>query len=126
MLALGLALAVQGGAVCAPFLHAHVDADHDDHHSTPVHAHLSSHARPHLEHAGISVDEADRDDAVYLQVFVAVEASAFQLPALPHAVFATVPIIAHTPRTFVIVTHGHDPPLVDALDSRPPPLSFLS
>ena len=48
MLALGLALAVQGGAVCAPFLHAHVDADHDDHHSTSVHAHFSSHAPAHV------------------------------------------------------------------------------
>jgi hypothetical protein len=125
MLALGLALAVQGGAVCASFLHAHVDADHDDHHSTSVHAHLSSHAPAHVQHEGVSVEESDRDDAIYLQVFVAVEASVFQSPALPRAVFAAVPVIEHTPRTFVLVTHGHDPPLVHALDSRPPP-AFLS
>jgi len=125
MLALGLALAVQGGAVCAPFLHAHVDAEHDDHHSTSVHAHFSSHAPARVQHESVSVEEADRDHAIYLQVFVAVEASVFQSPALPRTVFAPVPVIEHAPRTFVLVTHGHDPPLVHALDSRPPPL-FLS
>jgi hypothetical protein len=126
LLALGLALAVPAGAVCAPFLHAHVDADHDDHHSTSVHAHFSSHAPAHVQHArfsegGVSIEDADRDHAIYLQVFVAVEASVFQSPALPRAVFAPIPVIVHTPRTFVLVTHGHDPPLVHALDSRPPP-----
>jgi hypothetical protein len=131
MLALGLVLAVQGGAVCAPFLHAHVDADHDDHHSTSVHAHFSSHAPAHVRHpdfpgGGVSVEDAARDHAIYLQVFVAVQASVFQSPALPRAVFAAVPVIERAPRTFVLVTHGHDPPLVHALDSRPPPLTFLS
>jgi hypothetical protein len=130
MLALGLALAVQGGAVYAPFLHAHVDADHDDHHSTSVHAHFSSHAPAHIQHSGlseggVSVEESDRDHAIYLQVFVAVQTSVFQPPALPRAVFAPVPVIERAPRTFVVVSHGHDPPLVHALDSRPPPL-FLS
>jgi hypothetical protein len=111
--------------VCAPFLHAHLDADHDDHHSTSVHAHFSSHAPARIAHDGVSVEEADRDHAIYLQVFVAVEASVLQTPALPRATFAVVPVIEHTPRTFALVTHGHDPPLVHALDSRPPP-SFLS
>jgi hypothetical protein len=124
-LAFGLALAVQGGAVCAPFLHAHVDADHDDHHATAVHAHFSSHAPAHVRHEGVSIEDADRDRAIYLQVFVAVEASPFQSPALPRAIFTLIPVVERAPRTFVIVTHGHDPPLVAALDSRPPPL-FLS
>jgi hypothetical protein len=125
MLAIGLALAVQGGAVCAPFLHAHLDTDHDDHHSTSVHAHVSSHAPSHIEHEGVSVEDADREQAIYLQVFVAVEASIFQSPALPRATFAPAPVIERAPRSFILVTHGHDPPLFDALDSRPPPL-FLS
>ena len=125
LIAFGLALAVQGGAVCAPFLHAHIDADHDDHHATSVHAHFSSHAPVHVQHNGASVEDADRDEAIYLQVFVAVEVTPFQAPALPRAVFAAVPIAERAPRTFVIVTHGHDPPLVNALDSRPPP-TFLS
>ena len=57
--------------------------------------------------------------------FVAVQASVVQPPAQPRAVFAPVPVIERAPRTFVVVSHGHDPPLVHALDSRPPPL-FLS
>jgi hypothetical protein len=122
VLALGLALAVQGGAVCSPFLHAHVDADHDDHHSTSLHAHVSSHVPAPVDHDGVSVEGADRDHAIYLQVFVAVEAPVFQSPALPRATFAPVPVIERAPRSFVLVTHGHDPPLVHALDSRPPPL----
>jgi len=124
-LALGMALAVQGGAMCAPFLHAHVDADHDDHHSTSVHAHLSSHAPAREAHDGVSVEDADRDHAIYLQVFVAVETSQFQTPILPRATFVLMPPVTRAPRMFAIVTHGHDPPLVAALDSRPPPL-FLS
>jgi hypothetical protein len=122
VLALGLVLAVPVGAVCAPFLHAHLDADRDDHHSTSVHAHFSPHAPAHVSHDGVSLEETDRDHAIYLQVFVAVEASVLQPPSLPRAVFAPVPLIERAPRTFVIVTHGHDPPLVHALDSRPPPL----
>jgi hypothetical protein len=130
VLAFGLVLAVQGGAVCAPFLHAHLDADHDDHHSTAVHAHVSSHAAARVQHpglptGGVSVEEAHRE-AIDLQIFVAVEATPFHPPALPRGAFATAPIVERAPRTFVIVTHGHDPPLVDALDSRPPPLTFLS
>ena len=125
VLALGLALAVQGGAVCAPFLHAHVDADHDNHQSTSVHAHFSSHAPAHVQHEGVSIEDADRDHAIYLQVFVAVEVSPFQSPDVPRATFEVTPVVERAPRTFVIVTHGHDPPLEAALDSRPPPL-FLS
>ena len=108
--------------MCAPFLHAHLDADHDDHHSTSVHAHVSSHAPSHVEHQGVSLEAADRDHPIYLQVFVAVEAAVFQTPALPRATFVAVPVTQRAPRTFVLVSHGHDPPLVDALDSRPPPL----
>ncbi len=77
-------------------------------------------------HDDVEIEETERDHAIYLQVFVAVEASVFQSPALPRAVFAPVPVIERAPRTFVLVTHGHDPPRVHALDSRPPPLTFLS
>jgi hypothetical protein len=122
LLAFGLALSVQGGAVCAPFLHAHLDADHDDHHATSVHAHFSSHAATHVQHDGVSIDETEPQSAIYLQVFVAVKPALFQPPALPRVVFAPVPVIEPAPRMPVLVSHGHDPPLVHALDSRPPPL----
>jgi hypothetical protein len=90
-----------------------------------VHAHVSSHAPTPVAHDGVSVEDADRDHAIYLQVFVAVETSQFQTPVLPRATFTLAPLITGAPRIFAIVTHGHDPPLVAALDSRPPPL-FLS
>jgi hypothetical protein len=127
---LALALAVIGGAVCAPFLHAHTDdasapRRDDDHHSTSVHAHFSSHAPAPVQHEGVSVEESERDHAIYLQAFVAVEAVVFQSPDLPRVTFALIPTLERAPRVPVIVTHGHDPPLVSALDSRPPPL-FLS
>jgi hypothetical protein len=115
-----LALAVQGGAICTPLVHAHADTDHDDHRSTLVHAHWSSHARAPVAHDGSSVESTDRDP-IYLQVFVAVETATFQVPLLPRATFTLTPLGTRVPRRIAIVTHGHDPPLVAALDSRPPP-----
>jgi hypothetical protein len=127
VLAMSLAVALQAGALSAPFVHAHVD-DHDEHHATSVHAHVAGHARSHHDHDdhdGITVADTDHDRAVYLQVFVAVEAPPFQTPDLPRASFGLTPVLDRAPRIYAIVTHGHDPPLVNALDSRPPPL-FLS
>ena len=107
--------------MCTPFLHAHVDADHDDHQSASVHAHFSSHAPGHLKHQGVALEEADRDHPIYLKTFIAEEAAAVQSPALPRTVFAPVPAVERAPRQFILVTHGHDPPVAHQLDSRPPP-----
>jgi len=120
-LALGLALAIQVGALCTPFLHAHVGVDHDDHPFTAVHAHFSSHGPGRLRHHGVSVEEADHDHPIYLKTFIAEEAAAFQPPALPGTVFAPVLPVDRAPRQFALVTHGHDPPAAHQLDSRPPP-----
>ncbi|HLG60214.1 MAG TPA: hypothetical protein VI485_33035 [Vicinamibacterales bacterium] len=122
VLTFGLAVAVQAGAVCAPFLHAHVDEDHDDHHSTSVHAHLSGHTPSHALHHGIAVDEPDHDRAVYLQLFVAVQATPFEIPAIAPALSDLTALPERPAHGTVEVTHGHDPPLVAALDSRPPPV----
>jgi hypothetical protein len=116
-----LAVAVQAGAVYAPFLHAHVDEDHDDHHSTSVHAHFSGHTPSHALHHGMAVDDLDHDRAVYLQMFVAVQATAFEIPAVAPAPFDLTALPERPAHVTVEVTHGHDPPLVAALDSRPPP-----
>jgi len=125
-LTLALAMAVQGGSLCAPFLHAHVDEDVDDHHhSTSVHAHVSGHAPSHARHDGVSVDEPDHDRAIYLQVFVAVEAAPFAVPAVAPALFDLTTPPERPAHAAVEVTHGHDPPRAAALDSRPPP-TFLS
>ena len=73
----------------------------------------------------VAIEESDRDHALYLQVFVAVEVTPFDIPDIAVATFTLTAPVERAPRTFVIVTHGHDPPFADALDSRPPPL-FLS
>ena len=121
VLTFGLAVAVQTGTVWGPFLHAHVDEDHDDHHSTPVHAHFSGHAPSHAVHKGVAVDEPDHNRAIYLQVFVAVQPAAFEIPAIAPALFDLAAPPERPAHVTVEITHGHDPPLVSALDSRPPP-----
>jgi hypothetical protein len=126
LISLGLALAVPAGAMCAPFLHAHIAEDHDGHHATEVHSHFSSHAPLPRMHDGIAVEDADHDAALYLQIFVAVEATPFAIPDIAVATFTLTLPAERAPRTSVLVAHGHDPPLVQALNSRPPPLAFLS
>jgi hypothetical protein len=121
VLTFGLAVAVQAGAVCAPFLHAHVDEDADHHQPAAVHAHLSGHAPSHAAHCGIALDEPDHDRAIYLQAFVAVQPAPFEVPAAAPALFDLTTPPEQPAHVTVEVTHGHDPPLVSALDSRPPP-----
>jgi hypothetical protein len=124
VLTFGLAVAVQAGAVCAPFLHAHIDENSDHHRPTSVHAHFSGHIPSHPACNGIAVDEADHDRAIYLQVFV-VQPVPVEVPAAVPTLFDLTAPPEQPAHVTVEVTHGHDPPLVSALDSRPPP-SFLS
>jgi hypothetical protein len=124
VLAFGLAVAVQAGAVYAPFVHAHVDDDADHHdHPTSVHAHFSGHAPSHTAHNGVTLDEPDHDRAIYLQVFVAVNPVPFEIPAVAPSPFDLTAPAERPAHLTVEVTHGHDPPLGAALDSRPPPAS---
>jgi hypothetical protein len=116
-----LVAAVPVGALYAPFLHAHVDeADH--HHQTAVHAHLSGHERSHHhDHDGITVQEAEHARAIYLQAEAAVTTAQFDVPVAPPPSFDLGALHERPAHPAVEVTHGHDPPLVAALDSRPPP-----
>jgi hypothetical protein len=125
--ALVLAVVVPVGAVCAPFLHAHVDEDH--HHATSVHAHVTSHVSSHgSTHDAHETPELEADGghdrAIYLELFVAVQTTPLATPDLPVASFTLTASSERSPRTPVLVSHGHDPPFDDALDSRPPPLSL--
>ena len=138
--ALALSIAVPFAALCAPPVHAHVD-DHDSahrdgahHDGVAVHAHYAphpSHAPPH-EHDGSErtrpthVEESEHDEqAVFLQLFVAVAAQTFVLPAVvPPVLTLTPPPDAGFPPQFHVV-HGHDPPFLKSLPARAPP-SFLS
>jgi hypothetical protein len=120
-----LALAVPIGALYGPFLHAHVD-DGDHHGEASVHAHLSGHDLPAREHHdGITVQEPEHERAIYLQAAVAVATALFDVPVAPPASFGLGAPPERPAHPAVEVTHGHDPPLVDALASRPPPF-FLS
>lgn|SRR5690242_3075193 len=123
--AVALALAVPVGAMCAPFMHAHIDDDDDHDHAVSVHAHFSPHEARHASHEGINLEEPDHDHAIYLQVFVAVQPTPFEAPAIPPALFFLNAPEERPAHVAVEVAHGLDPPLASALDSRPPPL-FLS
>jgi hypothetical protein len=123
---MALIVAVPVGAMCAPFLHAHVDDDDHDHpHATSVHAHFAPHPIAHAEHEGINIEERDHDRAFYLQVFVAVQPAVFEIPTIAASSFTLTAPPERPAHIAVEVAHGLDPPLADALDSRPPPL-FLS
>jgi hypothetical protein len=119
-----VALAVPMGAFCAPFLHAHLDEE--DHHRAAVHTHFSGHEREHHDLGGVSLQEPEHDRAIYLQAYMAVQTAIFDIPVAPPPEFDTTAPRERTAHPTVEVTHGHDPPLLPALDSRPPPLSFLS
>ena len=128
--AIALVVAVPVGAMCAPFLHAHIDDDDHDHpHATSVHAHFAPHPTTHAAHdgiqGGINVEERDHDRALYLQVFVAVQPAIFDVPSIAPSSFVLTAPPERPAHIAVEVSHGLDPPLASALDSRPPPL-FLS
>lgn len=123
--ALALSIAVPFAALCAPPVHAHVDD-----HGGEIHAHYSphsSHATTH-DHDGSErarpthVEESENDEqAVFLQLFVAVSAQAFALPAVtPPPLELAPPAEAGLPARFQVV-HGHDPPSLTSLPSRAPP-----
>ena len=125
--ALALSIAVQVSAVTLPFMHAHTDDHASAHHAAhAVHTHFSTHAEHHAHSAGPVIDHDDDDDqAVYLQLFVAVSAQAVPVGGTALTVFE-LPTPPESPASSpVVVVHGHDPPLSGSLAPRAPP-SFLS
>ena len=121
-----LTIAVPVGALYGPFLHAHVEDDGDHHRETAVHAHLSGHNHSsHERHDSIAVQESEHERAVYLQAAVAVATALFDVPVAPPPSFGLGALQERPAHPAVEVTHGHDPPLLDALQTRPPPF-FLS
>lgn len=110
-----------------PFMHAHTD-DHDsDHHAAhAVHTHFANHAAQHTHSTGPVIDDDDHDQqAVYLQLWVAVSVQPTPVAGTALTVF-DLPKPAEQPlHASVVVVHGHDPPLSPSLAPRAPP-SFLS
>ena len=136
-------MALQVGAFTAPLLHAHPDDDHGDHHSaSAVHAHFGGH--PHgpanAGHHDYQREDSDvasglrrtadypvvalRDEperTTRVQIFVAVEASAFTIPALPRARFILAPAPESMMRRRPDVVRSHGPPAARAASPRAPP-----
>src|SRR5512134_655378 len=108
-----LAVAMPMGAFCVPFLHAHVGEE--DHRHAAIHTHFSGHERNHHDHGGISLQDPEHDRAIYLQAYIAVKTSIFDIPVAPPPAFDFGTPPERTAHPTVEVTHGHDPPLLPAL-----------
>jgi len=125
--ALVLTFGVPLGMLWAPFVHAHPDHVH---HASAVHAHLGGHAHHHGDHGdheahlGLTVHEPDGERAIYLDALVALDATPVAIVGAPTPVFRPAAPPELPAHAAVEVTHGHDPPLADPLDSRPPPASL--
>lgn len=128
LVAAGSAALVPVGAMCALFVHAHLD-DHDTphHRGRQIHAHFSEHQTARIHHVGdrTSLDHDDIDNGADVQVFLAVSSDAQIVPALPATPFAVPTAGTRSPRPMRQVTHGHDPPLLLRLAPRPPPAYVL-
>jgi hypothetical protein len=125
--ALGVAVAMQTAAICAPLVHAHLDDHPTDHHDARgVHAHLGGHAHAPLgDNHDPAFQENAGEDAIFLNLFVAVAGLSIDVPVgITPCVSLQVP--DETPaRLPVLVVHGHDPPFIASVPARAPP-SFLS
>jgi hypothetical protein len=124
--AVALSIAVQVSAVTLPFLHAHTDDHASPHHDAhAVHSHFAEHEARHAHSSETAIDHDDDDDqAVYLQLFVAVGAQAAPVGAPALAVFELATPAEQPLHSPVLVVHGHDPPLSDSLSPRAPPSSL--
>jgi hypothetical protein len=122
-----MVVAVEGAALYAPLVHAHLD-DHDAHHygERVVHAHFAGHTHGATRSPGGPALREDKTEQVFfLQLFVAVASVFFEAPASVARFFELSPpreISAHLP---LLVVHGHDPPCLAFLPPRAPPI-FLS
>jgi hypothetical protein len=127
VVAVALSLAIQGAALSAPLVHAHLDDHATPHHDGhAIHTHWSAHPQSWpLPDAGAVGSDDDHDGAVFLNVFVAVTASLVIALAV---VDTPVELVVPPERPAlggVEVVHGHDPPYFTSLSPRAPP-AFLS
>lgn len=126
VVAIALALAVQGAALTSPLVHAHPDEHATGHHAgREVHTHWAGHDQSHHSPDAPAFDRADQDRAVFLNTFVAVAVPAFPAPVLTPAVIELPVPAERAAHQAIDITHGHDPPYSRSLPSRAPP-AFLS
>jgi len=126
LIAVGLSVAVQAAALGAPLVHAHLGGHESSHHHgrQAVHAHFSGHSSSHHHSGARSLDDNDAERTVFLQLFVAVSAPSFHLPAALVSSFDLIVPAAVAPRDLLQVVHGHDPPVARSRPSRAPPSSL--
>ena len=124
LLSFGLCIALQVGALSAPFVHAHLGDEHEDHHRTGrVHTHLEGHgheARPASELPAIHAEEED-GQVLRVPLFVAAQNDASFLPALAETTFAVSSVPVSSLRTPPEVVRSHGPPSLDRSAPRAPP-----
>jgi hypothetical protein len=129
LLAIGVAVALQAGALTSPLVHAHLDDHHDDHHdASRVHAHVGGHvgghAGGHREDAGgTTVHEAEAPERIVaLALFVATYADAGIEPAVAPALFRVAPSTESLMRRPPEVVRSHGPPPPASSAPRAPPV----
>lgn len=125
LIAAGLVVSVQVGALCAPLVHAHVDDRHTHHHDgRTIHAHLHGHHLPAAEQRdGLTpgVPRADESAVIRLQTFLAIDRLGFEMPALVSALFTVHRVQEPGERRPLQFVHSHDPPVAGLTGLRAPP-----
>ena len=128
LLALGLAVALQAGAVTSPLVHAHLDDHHHGHHDAGrVHAHVDGHAIEHHAdpHTSAIHGEESPWSVVHVPFFVAAHADVSLEPALPHAPFIFADAGESLMRQPPDVVRSHGPPAARPSAPRAPPRSSV-
>ena len=126
LVALALAVAVQGAVLTAPLVHAHPDDHATDHHAAgAVHTHWDGHRHTSPSSDVPAFDTEDADRAVYLNALVATAPAVTSAPVVPLSAFVLPRPAERAAHRRVEVVRSHDPPGVGSLPSRAPP-TFLS
>lgn len=115
-----LCVAVHALVLVSPLVHAHPEGHGGDHEHVSVHAHLGGHT--HQDERDGPAVEQEHERAVYLPFVISQPVSAFDLSAGDPQAFEIVVPNEDAGFVAVAVSHGHDPPLVDAIPPRAPPV----
>jgi len=122
IVAIVLALAVQGAALTGPLVHAHPDDHATDHHSgRAVHTHWAGHPQSPHQSDTPSLETEDQDRAIFIGSFIAVAGTIQSAPAVTHSVFVLPVPVERVAHRGIEVVRSHDPPYVRSLSARAPP-----
>ena len=132
VIAIGLVVALQAGALTASLVHAHVGEEHHGHDGGThvVHAHVGGHHSHHdhdaLPASGPVVRAGEEPGRVtYLQVFLAVHSGSLVEPAIPPSPFSLPRSHESVMREAPEMVRSHGPPEGSPSEPRAPP-AFLS